>query len=354
MLIKTESKMLGSNYLLYSKLTANENSVFSPVTSPASIREEYDDEERELEIDLDYNDYVEVDIKEENEPLDLSMKTLSKRLASQDSPLNLHKPKLPRLELKPDFKLFNLETKKELLTPPATPNSSEPESPSSGGSFMREWEVTQLLEPYVKLVQKKFLCTVCDMKFANKVKAVTHVENKHVDCLQYRCPLCRASKVTRLAYESHLRRGHNAKVDQHSPLIKCKKKFCVKSEAQSSQHQVSNNDSRHQQYDLEFVTFLRTTLSQQSAASPQSNTDDIIQSDSRIVSWVDKDQGIFKITDKDLFSKLWFAFKGLDSGSWIDLYESVISEFIDRKIFKQISTSDPVVFQVFCIKQLLK
>ena len=316
MLIKTESKMLGSNYLMYSKLSANRNSVFNHGNNSPPMRDDFE-EERELEIDLDYNEYVEVDIKEEDEPLDLSMKTLSKR--HQNSPLDLHKPKLPRLELKPNFKLFNLETKQELLTPPATPSSSEPESPSSGGgSYMKEWEVTQLLEPYVKLVQKKFLCTVCDMKFANKVKAVTHVENKHVDCLQYRCPLCRASKVTRLAYESHLRRGHNAKVDQHSPLIKCKKKFCVKSEAQSSQHQDSN-ETRHQQYDLEFVTFLRTNLSQSSVDQSQSRTavsdqseqrsDNINRSESSIVSWVDQDQGIFKITDRDIFSKQWFAFK---------------------------------------------
>lgn len=364
MLIKTESKMLGSNYLMYSKLSANRNSVFNHGNNSPPMRDEYEEEEeKELEIDLDYNEYVEVDIKEEDEPLDLSMKTLSKR--HQNSPLDLHKPKLPRLELKPNFKLFNLETKKELLTPPATPAPSEPESPSSGGSFMKEWEVTQLLEPYVKLVQKKFLCTVCDMKFANKVKATTHVENKHVDCLQYRCPLCRASKVTRLAYESHLRRGHNAKVDQHSPLIKCKKKFCVKSEAQSSQHHDSS-ETRHQQYDLEFVTFLRTHLSPSSPSVDQSQSrtagsdqleqrsDNINQSESRIVSWVDQDQGIFKITDRDVFSQQWFAFKGLGQGSWSDLYESVILEFINRKIFKQISTSDPIVFQVFCIKQLLK
>ena len=65
-----------------------------------------DEEEGELEIDLDYNEYVEVSIKEDDEPLDLSMKTLSK-LSNNNAPLNLIRPTLPRLELKPNFQLFN-------------------------------------------------------------------------------------------------------------------------------------------------------------------------------------------------------------------------------------------------------
>ena len=78
-----------------------------------------------------------------------------------------------------------------------------------------------------KSLDKKFSCTVCEIKFGQKLKAVTHVENKHVDCLQYKCPLCRASKGTRLAYESHLRRGHGARVMDYIPVIKYKKIFSV-------------------------------------------------------------------------------------------------------------------------------
>jgi len=316
MLIKPGSNnLLQRDYVLFTKSNKSDHNHYE-------VHRDEEEEEGELEIDLDYNEYVEVGIKEEDEPLDLSMKTLSKNC--DELPLDLQKPKLPRLELKPNFHIYNFETKKQ-----------EPESPQENkGTFLSELEVTKLLDPYVKVFQKKFLCTVCDMKFANKVKALTHVENKHVDCLQYKCPLCRASKVTRLAYESHLRRGHNARVDQHSPLIKCKKKFCVKSEAQSSEPDAKVGH----QYDLQFVTFLRHTLSQSETGG----------------EWLDQDQAIFRITNKDLFTKRWFTFKGLGSiGTWSDVYSSVISEFINRNIFKQL-TSDDLVFQVFCIKQLLK
>jgi len=315
MLIKPESQVLQRDYLLY---TTNQKQTKSVNNNYEDIQ----DEEGELEIDLDYNEFTDIS----DEPLDLSMKTLSK--SCDDNPLDLHKPKLPKLELKPNFKLFNLENKKP-----------EVESPQENkGTLISEQEVVRLLEPYVKIVHKKYSCTVCDMKFANKVKALTHVENKHVDCLLYKCPLCRASKVTRLAYESHLRRGHNARVDQHSPLIKCKKKFCVKSEAHSSVPEAKTGNGNGQ-YDLQFVTFLRHSLSQ--SGSEKTGAD-----------WVDQDQAIFKIANRELFTKRWLAFKGLNAGTWTDVYESVIKEFINRNIFKQLSHD--LVFQVFCIKQLLK
>lgn len=274
MLIKAENKKLISrDYMLY-------NSQQSKSERTNHYEEE---EEGELEIDLDYNEYVEVGIKEEDEPLDLSMKTLSKRC--NDQPVDLQRPKLPRLDIKPNFQIFSFEATK--------PSKPETESPvESKGTFITDFEVTQLLDPYVKNVQKKFLCTVCDMKFANKSKALTHVENKHVDCLQYKCPLCRASKVTRLAYESHLRRGHSARVDQHSPLIRCKKKFCVKSEAQSSQPEARVG----QPYDLEFVTYLRQRLAEG-------------EKEAACASWVDQDQAIFRVNRREEFSGGWFAFK---------------------------------------------
>ena len=298
MLIKTESsggvllRPAAGFMQLYNKQNRN---------SDVSDQFEDDEEEGELEIDLDYNDYVEVAIKEEEEePLDLSMKTLSRRC--DDTPIDLHKPKLPRLELKPNFKLFNFETKKKQIeVAEHKVTVSEPESPlENKGTFLTELEVTKLLDPYVKTVHKKFMCTVCDMKFVNKVKALTHVENKHVDCLAYKCPLCRASKVTRLAYESHLRRGHNARTDQHSPLIKCKKKFCVKSEAQSSggAGEAARPGGGHQ-YDLQFVTFLRHSLASTGTGA----------------AWLDQDQdqAIFRITNRDIFAKRWFAFKVIES-----------------------------------------
>ena len=254
--------------------------------------EEEDGEERELEIDLDYNEYVEVRIQEEDEPLDLSMKTLSKRCS--DSPIDLQKPKLPRLDIRPNFEIFTFQ-QVEQVEPSRTSSAKHQQADLSGenkGSFITELEVTRLLEPYVKNVHKKFLCTVCDMKFTNPAKALTHVENKHVDCLQYKCPLCRASKVTRLAYESHLRRGHNARVDHHSAIIRLKKKFCVKSEAQSSQPEARVG----QPYDLEFVTYLRHSLAQG-------------EGEEACASWVDQDQAIFQVTRREEFSGGWFAFK---------------------------------------------
>ena len=283
MLIKSDNNdLIRSDYVLYSShQTKNEKSHFY---------QQEEEEERELEIDLDYNEYVEVRIKEEDEPLDLSMKTLSKRC--NDNPIDLQKPKLPRLDIRPNFEIFTFQQIEESKTPPRPPTGPTELSGENKGSFISELEVTRLLDPYVKNVHKKFLCSVCDMKFTNKAKALTHVENKHVDCLQYKCPLCRASKATRLAYESHLRRGHNARVDEHSAIIRLKKKFCVKSEAQSSLPETRVG----QPYDLEFVTYLRHSLAQG-------------EGEEACACWLDQDQAIFQVTRREEFSGGWFAFK---------------------------------------------
>ena len=45
--------------------------------------------------------------------------------------------------------------------------------------------------------------------------------------------------------------------------------------------------------------------------------------------------------------------QGLESYSWNFLYSSVMTEFFSRNILKQ-PFSDQLIFQVFCIKQLLK
>ena len=170
------------------------------------------DEECELKIDFDCNDYLTVAIKEEDGPLDLSVKKTSDMTCGLDSPI------LPKLVIKPNLIFSEIAKKKDLQVI----------SNASKGSVFTEAEISKLLDPYVKSVDKKFSCTVCEIKFAQKGKAMTHIENKHVDCLQYKCPLCRASKGTRLAYESHLRRGHGEKAKDYHPVIKCKKKFHVK------------------------------------------------------------------------------------------------------------------------------
>ena len=93
-----------------------------------------------------------------------------------------------------------------------------------------EKDIFCLIEPYLKKINNKFLCTICEVKFSSQNQACTHVENKHIDCLLYKCPLCRVTKVTRLGYESHLRRGHWARVKDYCPKIKLRKSFMVKSE----------------------------------------------------------------------------------------------------------------------------
>ena len=198
------------------------------------------DEEGDLEIDLDYNDNVD---DTNDEPLDLSMKSISKTYELVNV---VTKAKLPIIDIQPIFNFSEFENNN--VTAPKTDRN---------GKIMAEKEISSLLDPYVKSVHKKFFCTVCDMKFVSRVKAVTHVENKHVDCLQYRCPLCRASKGTRLAYESHLRRGHGVKVKNYSPHIRCKKQFSVRSEA----HRSKSEPQGCQPYDFQFVNFLRHILS---------------------------------------------------------------------------------------------
>ena len=106
MLIKPGSNnLLQRDYVLFTKSNKSDHNHYE-------VHRDEEEEEGELEIDLDYNEYVEVGIKEEDEPLDLSMKTLSKNC--DELPLDLQKPKLPRLELKPNFHIYNFETKKQI------------------------------------------------------------------------------------------------------------------------------------------------------------------------------------------------------------------------------------------------
>merc|ERR1711970_1143556 len=230
-----ETLLLGGTVLPYN--------YFLSGTMKPHLSDESDDtcdDYRDLEIDLDYHP-IRLELREQIEPLDLSMKSLKHEYVNT-------KPKLPQGDIKPNFNFAQFDEKIE---------ETIPQSKDSKGTIITEKELASLLAPYVKTKLKRFCCTICDIKFVSSEKAVTHVENKHVSCLQYKCPLCRASKGTRLAYESHLRRGHGAKVAQYSPHIRCKKQFLVKSEAQSSKIETEVC----QPYDLQFVTFLRHMLS---------------------------------------------------------------------------------------------
>ena len=249
------------------------------------------EEEGDLEIDLGYDDYVD---DTNDEPLDLSMKSISKNYEHVNI---VTKATLPIIDIQPTFNFSEFENNN--VTAPKNDNK---------GKIMTEKEISSLLDPYVKSVHKKFSCTVCDMKFVSRVKAVTHVENKHVDCLQYKCPLCRASKGTRLAYESHLRRGHGVKVQDYSPHVRCKRQFSVKSEAQSSKSEPQGC----QPYDFQFVTFLRHILS--SGQEMQQTTTSI-----PCAGWLDQDQGIFRINRRQEFSIRWYAFKVISSVNIIKL-----------------------------------
>jgi len=261
-----------------------------------------DEEHSDLEIDLDNNTLTEEE--EQHEPLDLSVKT-KYNMENNDRGKN-------------NDKLDKLDTKK--------------------GNILTDKEITKLLEPHVKILNKKFFCTVCDTKFVSKSKAVAHIENKHVDCLLYKCPLCKVTKVTRLAYENHMRRGHVATVKDHSPVVMVNKSFYIKSEPQHSQ---TDTQVQEQSYDWEFVTFMRTILSFHQLRNIS------------CAEWIDQEQSIFRINNKEKFAKEWYMFKDVPQLSWDWLYNSVIKQFINRNILKHLPGED-LVFQVFCIKGLLK
>ena len=246
------------------------------------------DEDGELEIDLDYDDFVDAKNRESERPLDLSMKPKPKTVDAKPK-----EAKLPTINIQPNVNFSEFAN-----------NNMSTAHTDKKGRTITEKEVIQLLDPYIKCVHKKFSCTVCDMKFASKVKAVTHLENKHVDCLQYKCPLCRGSKGTRLAYESHLRRGHGAKVKDYSPRIRSKRMFSVKSEIQISNIKTQSG----QPYDLEFVTFLRHILSLGQELDQSRPT---WHKAIHCAEWINQDQGIFSINNTHEFTMRWYSFKVL-------------------------------------------
>jgi hypothetical protein len=178
-----------------------------------SEEEEEEDEEGGLEIDLDYNDFVSVSLTEGE--------------AEAEEPLDLRVPRpgdsAPDLIINKSDLWVNKSERGAKTVPPCLSRFSPEEV--GRGTLLTESEVTSLIEPYIVWDRKRAVCTVCDIKFLKREKAMAHMENKHLDCLQYKCPLCRASKVTRLAYESHVRRGHSARAGDHRPQIRLKRRW---------------------------------------------------------------------------------------------------------------------------------
>merc|ERR1740128_434901 len=269
------------------------------------------------------------------------------------------------------------------------PTSPATASPATGIWNLREEDMLRMLKPYVEYRDKKHTCTVCNMKFLSKQKAFSHLENKHIDCFQYKCPLCRTTKTSRLAFDGHVRSRHAAKKKELEPLLRLKRPFGIKSEKQAGL--LLHAEKTTGNYDLLFVTFLRDELnrtdekkesvtttsawprsstlpaspsfsssSREGSLSPQSSprspgrepvSDQPLQA-----SWVNKDQGIFHIRDKELFAQKWFEKKGVEergSSCWERLELEVLSTFQERNIIKVISTS-PTVLQIFCIRQLVQ
>lgn len=83
----------------------------------------------------------------------------------------------------------------------------------------------------------------------------SHVENKHVDCFQYKCPGCRTTKTSRLAFDCHTRSRHAAARNTMLPLLRLKRQFSVKNSATAAASSPEKKENKG--YDLHFVTFLR-------------------------------------------------------------------------------------------------
>ena len=83
----------------------------------------------------------------------------------------------------------------------------------------------------------------------------SHVENKHIDCFQYKCPQCRTTKTSRLAIDCHTRSRHNDKNKLLSPLLRLKRQFGLKGEKGGGVN--TKSELNKGGYDLMFVTFLR-------------------------------------------------------------------------------------------------
>ena len=98
-----------------------------------TTNDESDEENCELEIDLDYNEYLNVSTEEQDELLDLSVKKDNNHNANGIQTRNL-----PAMEIE-----------------------SKDRNPSDHkGTIITETEIAALLDPHVKRMNKKFICTV--------------------------------------------------------------------------------------------------------------------------------------------------------------------------------------------------
>ncbi len=227
-------------------------------------------------------------------------------------------------------------------------SSSSPSSPSPHSTADQKWtlsapELGRLILPYLKEDAAgrggKLTCTVCSMKFTHLVKGLNHIENKHLDCLQYKCSLCKSIKNSRLAFDCHVRSRHS--VDNNSrdhrtipvtPLFRLKRPFAIKAErltkskgGRGQLHQLQqlqhNLSQRSASYDLQFVTFLRAELASDAAAAERPGDLEGVCVTSwhwatpsqgpahPLAEWLHKEQGIFRINCREEFAKKWFQLK---------------------------------------------
>ncbi len=166
--------------------------------------------------------------------------------------------------------------------------------------------------------------------------------NKHLDCLQYKCSLCKSIKNSRLAFDCHVRSRHS--VDNNSrdhrtipviPLFRLKRPFAIKAErltkskgGRGQLHQLQqlqhNLSQRSASYDLQFVTFLRSMLASDvggtAAAERTGDLEGVCVTSWHwatpsqgpahpLAEWLHKEQGIFRINCREEFAKKWFQLK---------------------------------------------
>jgi len=295
--------------------------------SDGSENDSFEDDCRgALEIDLDYGHTDSIKyISDNDEPLDLSIK----RIKSVENA---------------NTSLDNLSSLEEVNN-----NNDLGLSYDGGkGRVISHAELEQLLSPYLVTVNKRTGCSLCHMRFPSKEKALAHIENKHLDCLQYKCPLCKTSKTTKLSLESHMRRGHNVKVTDYSPVVRLRKNFDIKNDQNEKTVIVNNTEKgmstkEEEKYDFEFIIYLREMLNIG------------ISTGHGTVIWIDQDQGIFSIIAKEDFLRGWATFKGLRPCTWDDLHQKTLQTFMKKNILKQLHTNPMQcpVFQILSIKKLL-
>lgn len=331
---------------------------------------------------------------------------LAVNIMEQDYLLNLSVSHQPPVEVNPlkirqDLRTASVQRPPQLkirsdltaASSPSPPSSSSPFSRVGGGGGTQadKWSLSgpdlgRLILPYLHAdtAGRKICCTVCGMKFTHLVKGLNHIENKHLDCLQYKCFLCKSIKNSRLAFDCHMRRRHSMddRTPVIAPLLRLKHPFTIKAErltkskggrgrGGAASQQQQNSSQRSSSYDLQFVTFLRSELGGGGGggggeAEPERPGKGKVvttvtswhwptpsQNPAQLAVWLHKEQGIFRINCREEFAKKWYQLKEDKEGSWKRLLTEVLTIFIEKHIFKSLSPDLPI-YQVFCIRQLLK